>query len=85
MDKKKNTFNAYISGGAATILIAICTWCLHTDNRVSILETQVNAYSYSIDKSSQKMDELMDKVSSIQENLVQLRTEMKYKQDKNAK
>ncbi len=73
---------ATLVGIICTIVLAFAGAWVQINNRISVLEVQVQNDRAVFNQNSQKMDEIMNSVNEIKENIVEMRGEMKLKADK---
>lgn len=79
---KQNALIGTIISCATMVIMAVAGFWINTSNRIAILETQQKVYQENYDANSAKMDNLLNSVNEIQENITQMRGEMKLKADK---
>jgi hypothetical protein len=73
---------ATLAGVICTIVLAFAGAWVQINNRISVLEVQVQNDRAVFNQNSQKMDEIINSVDEIKENIVEMRGEMKLKADK---
>lgn len=64
-----------IVGGLITVTMAFIGAWIQVNNRIAVLEVQMDAYSKVQQKSETDLDKIMEKISDIQVKVTRLNTE----------
>ena len=80
--EKNKDWEAALITGLIALVIAFGGNYLLTTNKVSGMETKVDVYQQSIQDLSIKMDKLNNSINLTENQVIQLREDLKMKQDK---
>jgi prefoldin subunit 5 len=73
--------NTLIGGLITVVLTFVGAW-IQVNNRISVLEVQMDTYVKAQQKTDADMDKVMDKLTDIQNNVTRLNTEFEIEHGK---